>query len=520
MKRTSTIKLPHWGTIIGIVVLVGILLGDGLLKKENFPEDPMKFVLDRKITLREVANSDESIAQLRKGDTLYYYGVYEAAYQRPCGLIVETQQGERGLLSAIEMDYPLVCKGDKDTSRVTVKSIEKHEKSDTKCHIVNSSGEKRTVNLSKIRPIMPDSMSDLALRVDGDYFMSKEKFERLYIGQSLEENDHRYRPAIQIDKTKTGWTAFYPHLEIIDYSNGYIYNPIIRYSADSIAVSYEWYAGHRLSNNRLIVRYMPLLKRIVDCDFLASTISGSIYGSWYNGDRPEYGERVHASLAQVPWYLWLDLIVTVILFVLWAFFMCTLPALLLDASLYCRWLYYHLSDKAVAIIFSIVTLIAMYIWIGLMAVWGVLWLFLPGILISGIFGWAYAQRLLANKPHDRCLQCRRMEVNEFQKREFSREFDRWEKESEAVSSHSSRFKTWTQVTEKYSDGSTKSYDKNVQYHTRKETTYADYNVLYHVQVYINYYECQGCHYIEEVEEEVKNELKREFTGHHTSVSYS
>ncbi|MBO4453804.1 MAG: hypothetical protein J5761_01980 [Paludibacteraceae bacterium] len=520
MQNKSTFKLPHWSTIIGLVVLIAMLVGDRIFTIESFSEAPMKIVMDRNIALREVANSDNIIAQLRKGDTLLYFGVYEAGYQRPCGPIVQTQNGERGLLSAIEMGYPLVRTGSKDTTRLTVIKIEKQEKSDTKCTIINGEGKEQSVNLANIRPIMPDSMRNMALRVDGDYYMSRKKFERLYIGSTLEANDCRYRPAIQIDQTKTGWTAYYPQLEVIDDKDGRIHNPIIEYGADSIAVGYIWNEGHAMSNNRWIVRYMPLLKQIVDCDVFAQMISGSIYGNWYNGDREEYGDKVYASLLQVPWYSWLILVAMLVLFVIWAFFMCTLPALILDASLYCRWLYYHLSDKVLALIFSIVTLIAMYIWIALMAVWGIIWPFLPGIFIAGIGGWVYAQRLLETKPHERCLQCRRMEINEFVKREFDREFDRWERESEKVGSSTSHWKTWTRVTEKYSNGSTKTYDKDVKNHKRTETTYADYNVLYHVKVYINFYECQGCHYIEEVEEEVKNELKREFAGQHTTVSYS
>ena len=513
---SSTFRLPHWSTIIGLVVLLGILIGDRIVSKTSFPDNPVRLVLDRNIAMQRVTSGEKGvIAQLRQGEMVKYLGVIEGGGTRPCGIIVETEAGERGLLSAMDMGYPLFR--DNDSSRITILS---YDDSDTwtRCNIVNEAGVKTRVDLDDIRPVLPDSLRPYVLRTEGDYFMSKEKFENLYIGASLADNEKRYRPAMQIDKTPNGSEAYYPNLEVVDFEEGHIYNPIITYDASGIATNYRWAVDHWHSNNRLIVKYLPKLPYIIDKDIYASLISGSLYEHAFSENETEYGETEPASLTDVPLRRWVGLIVYLLTGLIWIFLMCTLPSLIMDASLYCRWLYYHLPDWAVAIIFSLVGLFSIYLWTALMTVWGCLWIFLPVIIFTGLCGWAYSQRLLSDTPSKRCVKCRRMEVNKYRDRKFLREYDEWRPEKKKVDSRTSRWQSWTEVTHKYSNGSTKTEKRDVKNHSRTETLYADYNVLYHVKEYMNYYECQGCHYVEELQDEELQELQRMHTGHHTEVT--
>ena len=485
----------------------------------------MQIKLEKNIPLLSIVTGDkESVATLHKGDSVRFLGVVEGTYSYPYGLLVETSAGERGLLAAAELGYPMYYKINKDSAvAVKVKSMGLEKKGKSRIghwfyNVVTDNGKKEKVDLDDVRPILPDSIGKVQLRKDGDYFMTKKKFERLYIGKKLAENDALYRPAWLIDKTKKGFLAYYPNIEIIDVNDGTIRNPLVIYDKDSVAVQFAYEDGHVRTNNRWIVKWTPLLGTIVDCDFFCGLIEGSLYTGWFDEGEEDYSRPNVGSWKEVPWWKWAVAILWIICGLIWVFLMCTLPSLIFEALLYCRYVYYHLSDGAVASIFGVIALVATYIWFVLMTVWGCLWLFLPIIVFAGIGAWGYAERLLGTTPHERCTQCRRMEINLYRNTEFIREYDEWRHDSQAIASHTDRWKTWTDVTTKWSDGTTSHSRENERNHSRTTTLYADYNVLYHVKLYHKYYECQACGNVEAIPEEKLTELMRHKTGEHTTVT--
>ena len=145
------------------------------------------------------------------------------------------------------------------------------------------------MDLNDIRPILPDSLRNIQLKQEGDYYMTREKFERLYMGKTLAENDALYRPAWTIEKTKTGYKAFFPTLEIVDLNDGLTHNAMIEYDKDSIAIGYE-FVGGGYGNNRYLVKYAPFLGRILDVDFFARIIETSLYGGWVSNGLDNYTE--------------------------------------------------------------------------------------------------------------------------------------------------------------------------------------------------------------------------------------
>ena len=517
MKIFKSFRLPHWSTLIGLIVLIGILVGDRMMMKRSYPDEPVTLTLEKNMPLLDVTYHAEQIGQVRKGETVQYLGVMEGGGDRPCGLLVQKTTGERGLISSLEMGYPLFVKNKKDSTHIRIEKYGKSSNGAT-CHIINGAGVRSEVRMKDIRPVLPENMRHQILNDDGAYFMTKQKFENLYIGSTFAENEARYRPSMHVARTKNGWTAFYLNLTVLDLDNGHLNKPIIEYNAQGVATGYSYAKGYNSGNNKWVIRWMPMLGRIVDNDLFARLIEGSLYENWIDEVNEGYGPTQYASLSDVPWHSWAIVILYIILIIVWIFLMCTLPSLIADASLYCRWIYYHLPDGIVALLFAAVGLVSLYIWTALMAAWGCLWLFLPIIPITGLCGIFFSQRYLATSPSSRCPECRRMEVNEFVKREFNREYNEWRHESKKVDSHTSRWQTWTEVTTKYSNGSTTKHKENVQNHSRTETLYADYNVLYHVKEYYNYYECQGCGYIEKIRDEELQELQRMHSGHHTTVS--
>ena len=57
-------KLPHAATIIGLVVLGGILLTQRVTMKRHFVKEPLKIVLDRNINMTRTTSCDDVIAKL------------------------------------------------------------------------------------------------------------------------------------------------------------------------------------------------------------------------------------------------------------------------------------------------------------------------------------------------------------------------------------------------------------------------------------------------------------------------
>ena len=106
---------------------------------------------------------------------------------------------------------------------------------------------------------------------------------------------------------------------------------------------------------------------------------------------------------------------------------------------------------------------------------------------------------------------------------YSSEYIKWMRETEYVKKigeKKRKYKTWTDVTKHWSDGSTTHSQENVQYHTETIRTdlYDDYNVLYNVTVYQNNYRCQVCGHMEHDFSEKYKEIDRKYMGTHQETT--
>lgn len=510
-------RLPGFSVIIGILTFVGILITHKTVQNDRLPEHPTQMVLNRDITMVSFRGIDSTIVRLHKGDTVSYLGMTDGGVRVPVSLVVQSHEGLRGLLPAVELGYPMLRKNSKDTMTVTVLGRSK-EKGETypKFKIRCGDGSETRVSLDDIRPILPDSIRQLQFRRKSYYYMSQQKFERLYLGKTLGENDSLYRPAINIGKTKNGWEAFYQHLTIVDTDEGYNYQPIIAYDSQQVAVGYRP-SFAKGTGNRYIIKYMPLLRHIIDIDMLASLIQGPLYQNAFYG-YDNYTAKQRSDWSKIPIWEWVKLGIYIIFGLIWIYLFGTLAMLLMESGLYCRYLYYPLSDDVVTYLFAVVAFISTYVWFGLATVWGAIWLLTPIILIAGFNSYKRSIRHLNTEPHCRCLKCRRMFTNELLRREFIREYDEWRHESIPVSSKSNSWQTYTEVTTKYSDGSTKTGRENVRNHSRTTTTYEEYDVLYHIKEFNDYYQCSRCGNIEKVFVPEETVLKSIYKGTSTSTT--
>lgn len=511
-------KLPHWPIIVGLVILAGTLVFNRAIQKNEPPKEPIQFRMDRPMPLIAADESGKEISKIAKGETLTFLGVTPANEANPVGIMVERENGERGILSTLLLGFPFVREDGKDSAEVYVK---KKAKSKGRYVFVDANKKEHEGSLSYIRPILPEGFRTLRLRPDGDYTMSKKKFERLYLGHSLAENDRRYRMAWHIKKTKTGFEAFYPNIEILDRA-GKRFNPIIEYNADSIATGYKYSESHVKDFNRWWINILPFSETLTDWDPFARLIEESMYEPNIGLTDADYSEPAVTEANKHSAGRWTLSILMLIFGTAWLFCLPMLIMFIADCTLYFHYTYYHLSDTAVKILFGVVAGVATYIWVVLASVWGCHWLFTPLIMFAGAEGWGIAVRHLDKPiPRERCTQCRRMEVNDYIGKEYVRSFYEWRDKSIAVNERTThRWKTWDKVTEFFSNGSTRTYDTNIREHKRTETDYFDYRVKYKVDVYAYTYECRGCGHKERIETQESTEVDRELQGQHTSVHES
>lgn len=512
------LRLPVMSTMIGVIVLCGILIVDQMMLQRHFPEHPMQIVIDRNTPLLSTHFKGEVIGQVHEGDTVSFLGVLEGGGARPAGLLVEKRSGERGIVSALDLGYPMRIRNDKDSMGVvTVLSVDKKlsESNILRCRVRGENGREKEINQQQLRPVLPDSMRHLVLRLKGCYLMSKEKFERQYIGQTMAENDARYRPALYVKKTQTGWQAFYQQLEVIDFDSTFNkMKPLVDYNEQGIATGYTLTNPHNVDIfHRYIYKYVPFVGKLMDFGPLASLIEGSIYQSWVDGI-DHYGEGSD-SYGVWRWTVGIGYILCALI---WIFLLGTLPLLLLESALYCRYIFYPLSDNMLKILIVVVAIVSAYVWFVMASVWGCIGLTLPIILVACNSAHYRAERLLNTAPPRRCPKCRRMDLYVFTHREFIKEYDEWREESEAQSSSTKRWNSWTEIVTKWSDGRTTTDRRDLRSHKTTTTHYTDYKVLYHVKEYNEFYECQGCHNVEMYMVPEEKELKRIKIGEHTETT--
>lgn len=516
-------RLPHlWVMICLVLLIIPLIFNRAFLNTtppEYVPNDSTKnqaimFRLGNSFPLLTADKTGNVISKTTKGETLIFLGVTKANKKVPVGIMVQRENGERGIISTMSLGFPFLRASD-DSTEVYIKKNGK--KADTYLY-VGKDGKKYESGLDYARPILPKGFRKLRLQEDGDYFLTKEKFERQYIGQKLADNDTRHRMAWHIAKTKNGWEAFYPNIEIVDRFDGKIYNPVIIYNQDTVATTYHYAAGHAEDKNASVIQHMPLLGELVDFEPFARMIEQSVYEPDL-GFYTQYGEPGEKNGFDKDPARWTLVILFLLGGILWFLFTPSITMFIADCTLYIRKMYFPLDDIYVQLIFALVVAVATYIWCALIAVWGCPWFGMIFIGLASLTSWRIACRHLSRPvPRERCTQCRRMEVNEYNRSDLVNTYFEWRNESDLVGTQVlETWQTWTQVTEKWSDGSTNSYKKNVQNHERGENYYDDYKAYYQVDVYDDVYRCKGCGHEETLPRTQDTCLKRVKVGQHTET---
>ena len=509
MKSLSFLKGAPLGCFILSVILIGILVYNQVVPTSKLPEHPVQLVLPQKTDMLVYVADDDLKVSLAKGDSLSVLGYREPSSVHGPELLVETRDGQRGFISTIGLGFGHYMKSNDSFDTVQVLGIAGKE-SDHKVKVRYADGKTEDRGMSALVAILPDSISDWEYDDGGSYYMSKAKFERLYLGHTLEEASQLYRPYTTAQRTKEGLKVTFRQLKVFDSEKGRFTSPTLIYNDSLVATAYQMRSP--VGNNGFFLKWWPLTEQIIDIDVLASLIQTPFY------DHAVYGKDFTLAGGKSTFRGWLLAGVYIVLALVWLLCTPMLITLLMGAALQCRFTYYHLSDSLVQCLFAAVSIVTAFIWLTLMMVWGLLWwLAVPFIFVCW-FGFLLAASPLDTLPHDRCLHCRRLYTMDYSEREWGEEYDQWEvvtEKGDLLHREHSSYETWKETT--WSDGHKSTSDHKTHHVT--DSTYAihHYNVLFHYHLYNDIYVCRKCGGIEKLPGHTKEELQRTYLSSGTTT---
>lgn len=493
--------------LVALGVLLGILVVNQVIKDNTLPRNPETVELDKPATLTAWVDNEEVEIKLKQGITIKILGIRPGQTMNPEKVWAELEDGTRGYISCFDFDIKFEAQldGKKGLKEVTIKELKEHD-----LVVEAKDGTTEEIYYDDVFPQWPRKWNFKYLTSQTTTaYISKAKFEKKFIGSDLEKNDKRVIPARYVVNREGQTYAFYP-MWVLDPDTGMRFEPTVIYDKDGIAQSYI--KEDEVKRAKFFVKIWPLIGPIMDNPVANSLIEASLYETLPSakGDKGGIGK----ILAYVIFAIYLVFVL------LWFYATPAIPVLLIAVLMYYPKLFYPLSNKALSIIASVISIVFTYIWASLLLAWGIMWLFLIPLPFAMLFIHSFAcAPLYPSAPCGRCLKCRNIESMEFVDSVYSREYQKWMRETEYVKNlnkFQKKWTTWTDVTRVYSDGSRTTTAENVQHHTQNYTTdlYDDYKVLYNVKVYQNNYECLACGQHEHNFSEQYIEIDREYMGTH------
>ena len=504
-----------WFSALSVVLVLGVVVT--FVSK---PGPPVVYVAEKRLTIESNILPKNTVkTRVYKGEKLKVLGYRVGSHYDQPSLWVETSDGVRGLLSVVQLDVSLRAWNTRTESmdEVILLNID-NEEWKYKCRF--SDGEVRELDFDDVEPVLPDSLTKNLMSSGGSTYnyMSRDKFERIYLGATFEENDQAFQPATAVVRLKDSLRATYP-VAVIDVKSGKRYRPTVTYDKSQVAVSYA--LNWENDRSAWFISKLPLMQYVVDNPLVSFLLEGSAMQqtpiAGVEANNQEWWKGLH-------WYA-LAAIVLLLIFV-WLFLTPFLPTLLIGILLHFRRVFYLLGNKVMLLLTLIVTLFFTYIWILVMLAWGMYSVFLLIYLWPMVKFYKLAVKpLWFHIPPMRCRGCRSLEAYKFIKTELVEEYDKWFKESECrkkLDESTRSWKSWKETTTTYTDGSKKTIESDFKNHSETTSTYLydDYDVLYHVMVYKNTYECSCCGKLEHYADTQYKELDRKFRGQHTTTSTS
>lgn len=502
--------------LVWFVVIIAAIVFNAYVDNGRINPDSDMIVMNHKTAVTSYPGKDTIVTPVKAGDSLRLLGYYPARYTRPHKLWVETADGTRGFIDLIEFGIPLtVKKGKHQGDTVTVTGI---DLKGNKYEFTYPDGTVDQLNYEKFMPVMTDRLSDRTLNPDTRaWFMSKGKFERLYLGRTFGECDSLRRPAIHVARTAGGIVAEF-EVRVFDPADGKFYRPVVTFNDSLVASSYELF--YKSDRSDWLLKRLPLVTKIVDADWLSSLIQGPLYNDV-------------ESETPTSWWMWTLFGIFLVLyaggFFVWVFCTGAAPTLLMGFLVRFRHAYYPLGDKSLRMLLGVVTIGSVYVWSVLMLLWGMFWPFLAAIFMASFYLFVLTASPLDHVPHVRCLGCRRLHTMRQVAERIVREHDEWvdeSKEGELLGKKVRKWDTWTDRITTRTDGYGNKHvstDRiNMKHHTETTRTVRmhDYKVLLHITDYEQEHRCRFCNQKELTHSTSWREIDRKYLGSHVTTDVS
>lgn len=265
-------KIHFYGCLAALAVIVGIHLVNWFFNDNTVPRNPEKVKLEKPATLHGRVNNEDFEIKVKKGHEIEILGVRKGTMTKPERLWVELEDGSRGYIYCTDFDLEYKAQLKKKKRLVDVK-VKEYDGDRMVCELED--GTIKKLSCDDVYPQWPNSWKFDYLSTNSySSYISKDKFERKYIGSTLEKNDRRLVPARYVIKKDNQTYAFYP-MYVLNTSDGMRYAPTVVYNESGEAESYI----NEDSNKRakFFLKIMPLVGSSVDNPLLHSLIQGTTY---------------------------------------------------------------------------------------------------------------------------------------------------------------------------------------------------------------------------------------------------
>ena len=494
-----------------LYALIAITVFNFLFTKKQFPRRPVEITVDKDITLQTGPEYKElRTYTLHAGEIVSYLGFEEQDLFQMNRIYVQTQDGIRGFVNAYELGFPVIHKTTRDTVIIINPATDINESNglSSKALVRYPDGSEKEVNYDKLLTALPKELRSLMFNDSRSRYISERKFKRQYVGKKLHKCDKLNYPALLVNHEEDGTIqAYYDGLFVYKAREGQFYRPVVYTDQESVITDYKLI--NKFGNNRWILKVLPFESLLMDLGPFSSIINNSLYD--------KTARFYDVSTGKYNWTRWIAIIFYVVFGFIWIFGYGSFILIILRTALIWPRSFYHLKDKGVIITFAITTIITAYIWFLLIMVWGLVWPIALLTLLSAYFLFKRSIKGLdCDAPHFRCLNCRRLDTMMFTESIFVREYDEMREETE-IGKFLGQDDKYTKTTwkEGVQEGKKVTSEETDHYDQYDIHEILHYNVLYHVKVYHDLYNCHCCDNQEKVIRTEQKQLDKVFT--HKSV---
>lgn len=496
--------------ICGILFLLtlAMVLTDTLMTGDRNLRLGPTLVLEQAERLPVVLDGDTTFVSLAKGDSVRILGFRRLTYGQ--SVLVQTPAGDRGMMDASQLPLrQIVVEGEhKGDTLVNLRpeylGLHVH-----KYDATTAGGEEFELRGQDFTPLV-EGWKDINLDNNASTSVATQKGLEKMKGRTLEEIEAKYGPAYNILVARDGSKR--ASFLIYTYGNGGVLTkPVISFDAEGKATAFAYKAVTGKAKNGWVLSIAPFAATIIDMPLTRALTRTDAYS-----DPNHTGESV-------PWYMYVAVVAVLAMWLLWYCMTPSLGVLLVGWLIACPVVFKPLSNKALKAIITVLGVVGTYWWAIALMAWGLYWfMVLPVIAVSYYcMRWAKAY-LWDGIPHARCPQCRHIHTISYDRSVVTgtkymkgRDIRR----NKILSEHFETWQSWTQVTERWSDGRERSYRENERNHKRRHRlcSYIDYEVTYLVTFYDDFFSCDHCGFTEKDTHITSEEVDRKEVGTHTDV---